>query len=65
MWRTVRNAAFAGQVSLTACILIPGVAQPARGAMLLASFFCLGVVLGSTAYAKRHLPGARDELAED
>lgn len=56
MWRTVRNAALAGQVSLLACSLMPGVAQPAKGAMLLASFFCCGVVLGSTAYAKRHLP---------
>ena len=42
MWRTVRNAAFAGQVSLTACALMPGVAQPAKGAMLLASFWFWG-----------------------
>lgn len=50
MWRTVRNAAFAGQVSLLACALMPGVAQPAKGAMLLASFWCWGVQVGAVVY---------------
>ena len=53
MWRTVRNAVFAGQVSLTACALMPGVAQPAKGAMLLASFWFWGVLIGSLLYEKR------------
>ncbi|WP_276869206.1 hypothetical protein [Enorma massiliensis] len=50
MWRTVRNAAFAGQVSLLACALMPGVAQPAKGAMLLASFWFWGVQVGAVVY---------------
>lgn len=53
MWRTVRNAALAGQVSLLACSLMPGVAQPAKGAMLLASFWFWGVRIGSLLYGKR------------
>lgn len=53
MWRTVRNAALAGQVSLLACALMPGVAQPAKGAMLLASFWCWGVQVGAYLHDRR------------
>lgn len=45
--------ALAAQMALTAASLMPGVAQPAKGAMLLASFWCWGVCLGSLLYEKR------------
>ena len=49
----VRPVSFAAQAALVAAALMPGVEQPAKGAMLLASFWFWGVRIGSLLYGKR------------
>lgn len=41
------------QTLLLACAYLPGVAQPARGAFLLISFWCFGGMVGSRLAARR------------
>ena len=43
----VRNIALAGQVLLLACAHMPGVGEPARGAMLLISLWFFGMNAGA------------------
>lgn len=50
----IRTAALAGQIAFLACAYLPGVAQPAKGVMLLASFWLCGVQLGALLYEKKH-----------
>lgn len=50
----VRTAALAGQIAFLVCAYLPGAAQPAKGAMLLASFLLCGVQLGAYLYDKKH-----------
>ena len=43
----VQGVAIAGQLLLLACAYMPGVEEPARGAMLLISFCLYGLNLGA------------------
>lgn len=49
----VRNIALAGQVLLLACAHMPGVGEPARGAMLLISLWFFGMNAGAWMYGAR------------
>lgn len=50
----VRTAALARQIAFLVCAYLPGVAQPAKGAMLLASFWLFGVQVGALLYDRRY-----------
>lgn len=58
MCRCVRPVLLAVQAALTAAALMPGVAQPAKGAMLLASFWFWGVQIGSFLYGRKRGGGS-------
>ncbi len=50
----IRTAALAWQVAFLACAYLPGVVQPAKGALLLVVFWLGGVQLGALLYDKKH-----------
>lgn len=49
----VQPVSLAAQAALAAAALMPGVGQPAKGALLLASFWFWGVRIGSLLYGRR------------
>ena len=59
MVRVVRNIALAGQVLFVVCACMPGMEQPAKGAMFLISFWFFGMNIGSCLFGMwRRMKGA-------